>query len=87
MNSFAALLCFDCHFSSRSLGANFFVIMLLALVMSISGFLVEGRTTERANNHRASSRRPRNIRQHSPKLCSASGWPIRIVRRDVRCTT
>jgi inner membrane protein len=35
----------------RSLGAKFFVIMLLALVMSISGFLVEGLTVERANNH------------------------------------
>lgn len=35
----------------RSLGAKFFVIMFLALVMSISGFLVEGLTTERANNH------------------------------------
>jgi inner membrane protein len=35
----------------RSLGAKFFVIMFLALVMSISGFLVEGLTVERANNH------------------------------------
>ena len=36
---------------SRSLGAKFFVIMLLAFVMSISGFFVEGLTRERANNH------------------------------------
>jgi inner membrane protein len=34
----------------RSLGAKFFVIMFLALFMSISGFLVEGLTRERANN-------------------------------------
>jgi inner membrane protein involved in colicin E2 resistance len=33
---------------SRSLGAKFFVILVLALVMSISGFFVEGLTTERA---------------------------------------
>lgn len=35
----------------RSLGAKLFVIMFLALVMSISGFLVGGLTAERANNH------------------------------------
>ena len=34
---------------SRSLGAKFFVVLLLALVMSISGFFVEGLTTERAD--------------------------------------
>ena len=33
------------------MGAKFFVILLLAFVMSISGFFVEGLTTERANNH------------------------------------
>ncbi len=36
---------------SRSVGAKFFVIMLLALLMSISGFFVEGLTTERAISH------------------------------------
>jgi inner membrane protein involved in colicin E2 resistance len=36
---------------SRSLGTKFFVVILLAVGMSISGFLVEGLTTERANNH------------------------------------
>ncbi|HXS11754.1 MAG TPA: inner membrane CreD family protein [Acidobacteriaceae bacterium] len=36
---------------SRSLGAKFFVIMLLAFFMSISGFFVEGLTTERADHH------------------------------------
>ncbi len=36
---------------SRSLGTKFFILTLLALVMSISGFFVEGLTTERANNH------------------------------------
>ena len=35
-------------FRSRSLGAKFFVVLLLAFGMSISGFFVEGLTTERA---------------------------------------
>ncbi|HEX5283178.1 MAG TPA: inner membrane CreD family protein [Bryocella sp.] len=35
----------------RSLGAKFFIVMLLALFMSISGLLVYGLTVERANNH------------------------------------
>ncbi len=36
---------------SRSLGAKFFVVILLALGMSLSGFFVEGMTTERADRH------------------------------------
>jgi inner membrane protein involved in colicin E2 resistance len=36
---------------SRSLGTKFFIVILLAIVMSISGFFVEGLTTERANSH------------------------------------
>lgn len=47
-----------------SLGAKFFVIMLLAFVMSISGFFVENLTVERANNHgvlAASSERPTEL--------------------------
>jgi len=36
---------------SRSLGTKFFVVILLAIGMSISGFFVEGLTTERANQH------------------------------------
>jgi inner membrane protein involved in colicin E2 resistance len=36
---------------SRSLGTKFFVVILLALGMSISGFFVEGMTTERADRH------------------------------------
>jgi len=39
------------NFFSRSLGTKFFVVILLAVGMSISGFLVEGLTTERAENH------------------------------------
>lgn len=35
---------------SRSFGAKFFVIMLLAFFMSVSGFFVENLTRERANN-------------------------------------
>ena len=34
---------------SRSLGVKFFIVVLLALGMSISGFFVEGLTTERAD--------------------------------------
>ena len=34
---------------SRSFGAKFFIVLLLALLMSISGFLVEGLVTERAD--------------------------------------
>jgi inner membrane protein len=37
------------RFFSRSLGTKFFVVILLAIGMSISGFFVEGLTTERAN--------------------------------------
>jgi len=36
---------------SRSLGMKFFVVILLAIGMSISGFFVEGLTTERADRH------------------------------------
>src|SRR5258708_5300527 len=36
---------------SRSLGTKFFVVILLAIGMSISGFFVEGLTTERADRH------------------------------------
>ena len=36
---------------NRSLGMKFFVILLLAFAMSISGFFVEGLTTERADRH------------------------------------
>jgi len=37
------------NISSRSLGVKFFIVMLLAVVMSISGFFVEGMTSERAS--------------------------------------
>ncbi len=36
---------------SRSLGMKFFVVLLLAFGMSISGFFIEDLTTERAENH------------------------------------
>jgi inner membrane protein len=36
---------------SRSLGTKFFLIVLLALGMSLSGLFVEAMVTERANNH------------------------------------
>ena len=49
MSTFASSPFVNVH--SRSLGAKFFVVLLLALVMSISGFFVEGLTTERARAH------------------------------------
>jgi inner membrane protein involved in colicin E2 resistance len=46
------LLPSDLHtLRSRSLGAKFFVIILLALGMSLSGFFVDGLTTDRASAH------------------------------------
>ena len=36
---------------SRSLGVKFFILLLLALAMSISGFFVESLTIERADRH------------------------------------
>lgn len=51
MSSFAQPLPSISNLRSRSLGAKFFIIMLLAFVMSISGFFVEGLTTDRADNH------------------------------------
>jgi inner membrane protein involved in colicin E2 resistance len=38
-------------FRSRSLGTKFFVVLVLAFVMSISGFFVDSLTAERADNH------------------------------------
>lgn len=51
MSSFASPMPSIPRLRSRSLGAKFFVIMLLAFVMSISGFFVAGLTTERADHH------------------------------------
>jgi inner membrane protein len=53
---------------SRSLGAKFFVVLLLAFVMSISGFFVESLTSDRADAHGvaaavadASSQQPKTV--------------------------
>lgn len=51
MSSFATPQPVFVKLNSRSLGAKFFIVLLLALVMSISGFFVESLTTERADNH------------------------------------
>lgn len=51
MSSFVSPVPSVSRLRSRSLGAKFFVIMLLAFVMSLSGFFVEGLTRERATNH------------------------------------
>ena len=50
MNTFATPMSIP-SLPSRSLGGKFFAIMLLAFVMSISGFFVERLTTERADHH------------------------------------
>ena len=51
MSTFAQPQPASTNLRSRSLGAKFFVVILLALGMSISGFFVEGLTTERADIH------------------------------------
>lgn len=51
MSSFAAPQPSLVSLRSRSMGAKFFIILFLAFAMSISGFFVEGLTTERASNH------------------------------------
>ena len=71
MNTFATPMSSIPILRSWSLGAKFFVIMLLAFVMSISGFLVEGLTMERARNHdllAASS-------EHPVPLALSASWP------------
>ena len=50
MSTFASSQPVTANLRSRSLGAKFFIVVLLALVMSISGFLVEGLVTERADS-------------------------------------
>ncbi len=51
MNAFASpAQPYSPRFGSRSLGAKFFIVMLLAFVMSISGFFVYGLTESRADN-------------------------------------
>ena len=55
---------------TRSVGVKFFVIVVLALIMSISGFFVEGLTTERADRHgvlAASSENPPEKASEKPK--------------------
>jgi inner membrane protein involved in colicin E2 resistance len=51
MSSFAPPQASQVSLRTRSLGAKFFVILFLAFAMSISGFFVEGLTTERASSH------------------------------------
>ncbi len=51
MSSFAAPQPSLISLRTRSMGAKFFIILMLAFAMSISGFFVEGLTTERASNH------------------------------------
>lgn len=51
MSTFASMQLSSTHPRFRSLGTKFFILLFLAVSMSISGFFVEGLTTERANRH------------------------------------
>ena len=51
MSTFASTQPSSTHPRFRSLGTKFFILLFLAVSMSISGFFVEGLTTERANRH------------------------------------
>lgn len=51
MSTFASSQPSIANLRSRSLGAKFFVILLLAFVMSIPGLFMANLTTERADNH------------------------------------
>lgn len=52
---------------SRSLGMKFFVVIVLAIGMSISGFFVEGLTTERADRHGVASASSENASVAQPQ--------------------
>ncbi len=52
---------------SRSLGMKFFVVILLAIGMSVSGFFVEGLTTERAGSHGVASASSENASAAQPQ--------------------
>jgi len=51
MSTFASTQRSIPNIRTRSLGAKFFILLLLAVGMSISGFFVEGLTTDRADIH------------------------------------
>ncbi len=73
---------------SRSLGVKFFVVLLLALVMSISGFFVEGLTSERADRRgvlAASSEQPSE--QPTTVLGIRLADSYRSIRRSVHYIT
>lgn len=53
---------------SRSLGTKFFVVILLAIGMSISGFFVEGLTTERASQHGVAAASAENATVQPPTV-------------------
>lgn len=75
---------------SRSLGTKFFVILLLALVMSLSGFLVEGLTTERADRQgvlTASSESARTAEQPKSVLGIRLADSYRSMRRSLHYIT
>ena len=68
MSSFAVSQPSLASLRSRSMGAKFFVILLLAFAMSISGFFVEGLTTERAGNHGLSAASAENAPQQASSV-------------------
>jgi inner membrane protein involved in colicin E2 resistance len=64
MSTFASTQPSITSLRSRSLGAKFFVLLLLAIGMSISGFFVEGLTTERADRHGVLAASSENASEH-----------------------
>ena len=73
---------------NRSLGGKFFIIMLLAIGMSISGFFMAALTTERAEGHGVSAAVWSQDASAQPKTWQVSGLWIRTVHgRSLRYIT
>jgi len=76
------------NFFSRSLGTKFFVVILLAIGMSISGFFVEGLTTERANIHGVAAASSENAPQQPTTVFGISlADPYRSIHRSLHYIT
>ena len=71
---------------TRSMGAKFFIILFLAFAMSISGFFVEGLTTERASGHGLQAASAENL---SPQPSTILGMRLTNSYRSIhaRSTT
>ena len=76
------------NFFSRSLGTKFFVVILLAIGMSISGFFVEGLTTERANIHAVAAASSENAPQQPTTVFGIRlADPYRSIHRSLHYIT